>query len=122
MVAMRSILSRARFFVGAAIVLGSSLDASLASAQANPNAPPAVKNTPPPPEVSDPMLIPVPPAQRNIATWEEALAFVRARSTDLKTAYDEILRATAQTRLALAAAGNANASPVAATAILWTAF
>jgi outer membrane protein TolC len=49
------------------------------------------------------MLVPVPAAQRSIVTWEEALQLVRARSTDLKFAYDEVLRAEAQTRIALAA-------------------
>jgi outer membrane protein, multidrug efflux system len=57
---------------------------------------------PPPPNVNDPMLAPVPPPRLTVATWREALALLRSRSTDLKTAYDEIRRAEAQTRIALA--------------------
>jgi outer membrane protein TolC len=57
---------------------------------------------PPPPTVNDPMLAPMPPAATNIANWKEALVYVRARSTDLRIAYDEVLRAEAQQRVALA--------------------
>lgn len=57
---------------------------------------------PPPPTVNDPMLAPVPPAKRTISTWEEALGYVRSRSTDLRIAYAEVARAEAQTRSALA--------------------
>jgi outer membrane protein TolC len=52
--------------------------------------------------VSDPMLVPVPPAEKVVMTWREALALLRSRSTDLRTAYDEIRRAEAQQRIALA--------------------
>lgn len=58
---------------------------------------------PPPPTVNDPMLAPVPPAKRIVSTWEEALSLVKSRSTDLRIAYAEVLRAEAQTRGALAA-------------------
>ncbi len=59
------------------------------------------------------MLAPVPAAPRTIASWEEALDLVRARSTDLKIAYNETLKAGAQSRIALAGALpslNANAN------------
>ena len=59
---------------------------------------------PPPPDVNDPMLASVPRARTEIATWEEALKHVRARSTDLRIASDAILRAEAQQRVALAGA------------------
>jgi outer membrane protein TolC len=49
------------------------------------------------------MLAPMPPAAKNVSTWEETLQLIRARSTDLRTAYDEVLRAEGQTRSALAA-------------------
>ena len=62
--------------------------------------PPAV---PQPPPVSDPMLAPVPPPKRVLASWQEALSYVRAQSTDLRTAMDQALQAEAQTRIALAA-------------------
>src|SRR5215472_19045938 len=58
---------------------------------------------PPPPSVNDPMLAPVPPAARSISTWEQALALLRSRSTDLRTSYDQVLQAEANTRTALAA-------------------
>jgi outer membrane protein TolC len=51
----------------------------------------------------DPMLEPVPPAPHTIASWDEALAALRARSTDLKILLDDIERASGQWRVALAA-------------------
>ncbi len=54
------------------------------------------------PEVSDPMLAPPPSPKRVLATWEEGVATLRARSTDLKIALDQVLQAEAQTRIALA--------------------
>jgi outer membrane protein TolC len=55
------------------------------------------------PSVDDPMLAPVAPPAVSIRAWDEALAHVRARSTDLKIAYEEVNRAEAQSRVALAA-------------------
>ena len=66
----------------------------------SPSAPPVV--VPPPPVVSDPMLAPVPPPQRILGSWHEAVAFLRARSTDLRIAMAQVLQAEAQTRIALA--------------------
>jgi outer membrane protein TolC len=57
---------------------------------------------PPPPDVSDPMLAPVPQPPRVLASWQEAVTLLRGRSTDLKIALDEVLQAEAQTRIALA--------------------
>jgi outer membrane protein TolC len=57
---------------------------------------------PPPPQVSDPMLTPVPAPHRILNSWAEAVAYLRARSTDLKIALDQVLQAEAQTRIALA--------------------
>ena len=56
------------------------------------------------PEVSDPMLTPVPLPARRIQRWEEALTFIKSRSTELRTAEVEIQRAEAQWRQALAGA------------------
>lgn len=59
------------------------------------------------------MLTPAPPAQKNIANWEQALDFVRTRSTDLHAAYAQVKAAEADARTALAAslpALNANGS------------
>lgn len=69
-----------------------------------PQAPGAPATIPPPPTVEDPMLVPVPRAPIEIPTWERALEHVRARSTDLRVAAEEIERAEAQSRTALAAA------------------
>ncbi len=57
---------------------------------------------PSPPEVSDPMLTPVPPPKRVLASWDEAMGYLRARSTDLQLALDAVRQAEAMTRIALA--------------------
>jgi outer membrane protein TolC len=57
---------------------------------------------PPPPVVSDPMLAPVPAPKRVLSSWQEAITYLRARSTDLKIALDQVLQAEALTRIALA--------------------
>lgn len=59
---------------------------------------------PAPPTVDDPMLAPVAPPAVSIKTWDDALSHVRARSTDLRIAYEEVTRAEGQSRIALAAA------------------
>jgi len=56
------------------------------------------------PEVSDAMLAPVARPKVEVTNWEEALKHVRARSTDLRIAAQEIARAEAQSRSALAGA------------------
>jgi outer membrane protein TolC len=50
------------------------------------------------------MLEPPPRPKTEIATWEDALRHVRARSTDLRIAAQEVARAEAQSRTALAGA------------------
>lgn len=67
-----------------------------------PGAAPATIALPPPPPVSDPMLAPVPPPKRVLSSWQEALTYLRLRSTDLRTALDQVLQAEATTRIALA--------------------
>jgi outer membrane protein TolC len=71
--------------------------------QQPPLPPPAQLTLPAPPPVSDPLLAPVPPARRVLASWQEAITYLRARSTDLRVALDQVLQAEAQTRIALAA-------------------
>ena len=73
-----------------------------APARAQSGPPRADPALPPPPDVSDPMLTPVPPPKRLLGSWQEALALLRTRSTDLKIALDQVLQAEAQTRIALA--------------------
>jgi outer membrane protein TolC len=57
---------------------------------------------PTPPSVTDPMLGPVPPPKRTLASWEEAVGYLRGRSTTLKISVDQVLQAEAQTVIALA--------------------
>ncbi|WP_394849066.1 TolC family protein [Pendulispora brunnea] len=59
---------------------------------------------PPPPTVNDPMLAPVPAAKNNVGSWEQALEMVRARSTDLRSAYAQVKAAEAQSRISLSGA------------------
>ncbi|HEX4511892.1 MAG TPA: TolC family protein [Polyangiaceae bacterium] len=59
-------------------------------------------NLPPPPVVDDPDLKPLPPAKRVVSSWDEIAAYLRARSPDLRIALDEVGRAEAQRRVALA--------------------
>ncbi len=61
------------------------------------------------------MLVQVPPAARTIASWDDALVYIRSRSVDLRVAYLEVQRAEAQSRTALAGIlpslnGNINAA------------
>ena len=54
-----------------------------------------------PPPVSDPMLAPPPAAPRELKSWDEAIAMVRATSPDYVTNFEQIKKAEAQTRIAL---------------------
>jgi outer membrane protein, multidrug efflux system len=51
----------------------------------------------------DPLLAPLPPAARQLASWEEAVALFERRSSDLRVAAAEVARAQGQRRTALAA-------------------
>ncbi|CAN5392627.1 efflux transporter outer membrane subunit [soil metagenome] len=67
------------------------------------------------PTVDDPMLVPIAPPARTLATWNDVAGYVRARSTDLHIAQAEIARADAQSRIAIGALlgtinGNAGAT------------
>lgn len=57
---------------------------------------------PPPPKVDDPDLAPLPPAKLSVTSWDEITKYLRARSADLRIALDEVGRAEAQRRTALA--------------------
>lgn len=63
--------------------------------------PPAV-SPPFQPEVSDPLLEPVPPAPVQVGSWDEALALLRQRSTDLRAALARVESAAGLRRVALA--------------------
>jgi outer membrane protein TolC len=71
-----------------------------AAAQSEPAAPLPV---PAQPKVEDAMLTPVPPAPRLVRDWAEALALVRERSTDLRSAEAGVQRAGGRWRQALSA-------------------
>ncbi|HLL01257.1 MAG TPA: TolC family protein [Myxococcaceae bacterium] len=81
------------------IVLGLLAATAMAAPPDEPLPPP----TPFQPKVEDPMLAPVPAAPRQVETWDEALALVRERSTDLENAQAGIERAEGRSRQALAA-------------------
>ena len=68
-------------------------------------APALSPETPEPPRfpVSDPLLKPIPPADMQVATWEEALQLLRQRSTRLYTALAQVEAAAGVQRIALAA-------------------
>jgi outer membrane protein, multidrug efflux system len=70
-----------------------------------------------PPAPDDPMLAPLLAPTHVVTTWQQALAMLTARSTDLRVAADEIARAEAGWRTALAGSlptltGNANVTGV----------
>ncbi|MGD0525323.1 MAG: TolC family protein [Polyangiaceae bacterium] len=56
-----------------------------------------------PPPVSDPMLAPPPAPPRELKSWDEALELLRAHSPDYISSYQSVVRAEAQSRIALAA-------------------
>jgi outer membrane protein TolC len=105
---MRASIPSVAFFTCLGLVLAS----SFARAQAVPLPSPSPSATTPAPgapvpdmpEVSDPMLTPVVAPPTSLHKWEEALVYIRSRSTDLRTAEIEINRAEAQWRQALAGA------------------
>jgi outer membrane protein, multidrug efflux system len=77
----------------------------LSPALADPTEVPATVQEPAPSaQPSDPLLEPIAPAARNIRRWREAIALVRANSTDLGQAEKSILLARAESRAALAQA------------------
>jgi multidrug efflux system outer membrane protein len=72
------------------------------SASASSSGSSTILTVPAPPEVVDAMLAPPPPPKRVLRSWQEAISYLRARSTDLKMAVDQVVQAEAQTRIALA--------------------
>ena len=69
--------------------------------------PPAVADPPaqaPTITVNDPLLAPVPPPVKVIASWKEALSIIHARSVDLAIATQDVQRSEGLARQALAAA------------------
>ncbi len=56
------------------------------------------------PEVSDPMLDPIPPPRFMLASWQQAISTARGRSSSLRIAAANVEAASAQARQALAGA------------------
>jgi multidrug efflux system outer membrane protein len=94
---------RARKAAMALLVVAASV--VCADGRAQPAAPPSTTEQPSfrPPPVSDPMLAPPPAAPQEVKSWDEALALLRDHSPDYISGYQTILRAAAQSRMALAA-------------------
>jgi outer membrane protein TolC len=83
----------------AALLLPTRLLPEVLTAQAEAPAP----AMPVQPQVSDPLLAPVPPAPLELTSWEEALGLLRARSPDLQVALAQVESAAGQWRISLAA-------------------
>ena len=83
-------------FIGASIVIG--LMGLTRAGGAQSPATPAFE----PPAVSDPMLVAPPPAENQLNSWDEALSLIRSRSTDYRISAENIARAEAERRVALA--------------------
>jgi outer membrane protein TolC len=95
------------------VTLGALLCASLLSsaAFAQPAANPAptapqegAPPVPPPIEIQDDLLAPVPPAAKVLSGWREALTLIQSRSVDFAIAQQEVARADGLARQALGAA------------------
>ena len=88
-------------FIAAALLL---IESHRADAQASPPASGA-PSTPLPSAIAedDPMLAPIAPPPHQVSNWQEALSYLKARSTDLKIALAEVERSQGQWREALAA-------------------
>jgi outer membrane protein TolC len=97
---VRSSLRAARVFACSVVVVASGmLVAASGAASAQPTEPPPFSE----PVVSDPMLAPPPAAPRQLESWDEALALLRAHSPDYIASDESVRRAEAQSRIALAA-------------------
>jgi hypothetical protein len=58
----------------------------------------------------DPMLAPPPPAQRELKTWDDALELLRSQSPAYIASYENVVRAGAPSRIALAVGRHAEPS------------
>ena len=82
---------------------GTTAPAPAASQSPSGALPPAeVPVSPHMPTVDDAMLAPPPRPQRELSNWNEAVVELRSRSMNLATAYAEVTKAEAQSRIALA--------------------
>src|SRR5262249_43341533 len=97
-------MRRSAIALSAALTLAGAAPASAqpATLPATPPAPPAQLPVPAPLVQNDEMLEPVAPPPNIVATWDDALAALRARSTELRIALDEIEVSEGNWRAALA--------------------
>src|SRR5690348_15883298 len=93
---------RKAIFYSLLLFLATADTAARAQPKGQSSSPATAQALPPPPTVEDPLLAPVPAPQSVIASWDQAIAYLRARSTDLRIALDQVRQAEAQTRTALA--------------------
>ncbi len=92
---------RAESLCAAALSLAS---LAMASGQGTARAaPPPAGPTGAGPSIDDPMLAPPPPAPRTLASWDDALALLRAQSPDYISGAEAVRRAMAQKEVALSA-------------------
>jgi multidrug efflux system outer membrane protein len=82
--------------------LFASLSAAAEPAASAPTTPGSGLAIPAPPRLDDPMLAPVPPPAKRIASWEDAISMLNARSLDIRNALDAVRVAEATWRIALA--------------------
>ncbi len=86
----------------ALLLLLGSPGVALAQTEQPASAPVPATALPVAPSVTDPMLDAVPMPRLTLRSWDEAVGYLRARSTNLKIAVDQVLTAEAQTTVALA--------------------
>lgn len=96
---MRTVMPSKRGRLPCALMVAAFAATSILPMPAHAQPPPGAE----PPPVADPMLAPLPDAPRPIASWDEALALIRARSPDYTSSRESVVRAEAQKRIALAA-------------------
>lgn len=96
---------RSRAWLLGALAMGVSFSAAAQPQPADPGVSdpaPAARAEPTLPEVTDPMLSPVPAAKHTVKSWQQALKLVRTRSTSLRQSLAQIEAAQARSRQALA--------------------
>jgi len=83
---------------------GAGLSSPVDTAEVVPEPPRAADKDPSIPDVTDPMLAPVPPPRLVLGSWQDALRLVRSRNSSLRMAAAQVQQATGQSRQALALA------------------
>ncbi len=103
---MRTLLAALPFLALAAAPLSAVAQTAPPAARPGPGAAPAgapaAAQPTLPSKEEDPLLQPVPAPARQVSGWRDALSLVRSRSTDLQIALQDVERADAQARVALA--------------------